>query len=156
MEIERKFLPLNRYFVQQAIHCKRIKQAYLSTSQFNTVRVRIIDQEAVITIKGASLDGGLSRPEWEYSIPKEDAVQMMHYARPGVIEKVRYYVPYEGFMWEVDVFEGALEGLLLAEVELEQITDNPPLPAWIGREVTGDKRYHNGYLSRNMQLPPLQ
>lgn len=156
MEIERKFLVRSDDFLSQATRRMRIRQVYLASSSLNTVRVRITDHKAYITIKGSSDDNGLSRPEWEYLIPVQDAEEMLHYAQPGLIEKVRYYVPYERFIWEVDVFSGKLEGLIIAEVELSSTDDRPALPSWVGREVTGDQRYYNAVLSATNQMPPTE
>jgi CYTH domain-containing protein len=95
--------------------------------------------------------GTLTRDEFEYEIPVADAEELLENAIGIVIEKTRYRVPYEGFVWEVDVFAGAHRGLVIAEVEMQAETDNPPLPAWLGREVTGDFRYSNQALATEFE-----
>lgn len=144
-EIERKYLVRDQSFLEAASGKSRIAQAYLSVRP--TVRLRIRDEQAYITIKGASHDGGLSRSEWEYAIPVEEAREMMSLACGNVIEKCRYIVPYAGHEWEVDVFGGAYEGLILAELELERVDEPYELPSWVGEEVTGDARYYNAAMA---------
>jgi CYTH domain-containing protein len=115
-----------------------------------SVRIRILDEKtARLTMKiGRST---LTRDEFEYEIPVSDAEELLENAIGIVIEKTRYRVPYEGFVWEVDVFGGAHRGLVIAEVEMQAETDNPPLPAWLGREVTGDFRYSNQALATEFE-----
>jgi CYTH domain-containing protein len=110
------------------------------------VRVRILDgRKAKLTIKiGRST---ITRDEFEYDLPIADAEELLQNAIGVVIEKTRHRVPYEGFVWEVDVFAGEHRGLVIAEVEMTAETDNPALPAWLGREVTGDFRYSNQALA---------
>lgn len=156
IEIERKFLVKDRAFIEQSSRSVSIKQAYLAKTSSCTVRVRISDEEARITIKGMSNDFGLSRPEWEYSIPIDDAQKMFALSPFPIIEKRRYYIPTTNHTWEVDVFEGSLKGLVVAEVELSSTTDHPSKPDWVGREVTGDRRYYNSVLSMEGILPPLE
>lgn len=154
MEIERKYLVQDLEAALQDATCKiSIEQAYLSISRVSVVRLRIADQEAFLTIKSSSKDGGLSRGEWEYAIPLSEAQEMLSLAEFRPIQKNRYCVPYQGFVWEVDVFEGELSGLVVAEVELQNKSDVPELPAWIGKEVTADRRYSNAYLSRYHEIP---
>lgn len=156
VEIERKYLVRDDSYKALATRSVRMKQAYLSIDDRSTVRLRITDRTAMLTIKGASLDGGLSRSEWEYQIPLQDAREMLPLSKSNVLDKVRYYVPYEGFTWEVDCFEGNYEGLTIAEIELVSTTDTPPLPSWVLREVTGDARYYNAALSIDSEMPPLE
>lgn len=153
LEIERKYLVCNDDYLRQASHHRQIRQGYLTADERVTVRVRLIDEEARLTIKGASTSDGLVRSEWEYPIPLSDGEQMLDECATSSLEKVRYYVPYEGFVWEVDRFGGALEGLTLAEVELATASEQPPLPSWIGAEVTGDPRYYNAMLAQ-ADAPP--
>lgn len=148
VEIERKFLVLSEEFKQEATHSAEIRQFYLhSPNKEETLRLRLIDGKAIFTRKGLSSEDGLVRKEEEYPLSKEEAEQLLRTPIIGSIEKERYYIPYEGFMWEVDCFHGILEGLILAEVELSSPTDTPILPHWIGQEVTGDKRYYNSQLA---------
>lgn len=145
IEIERKFLVTNKDFIASATAKHTIAQAYLSVRP--TIRLRLRDDEAFITIKGASTDGGLSRGEWEYSIPTSEAREMMRLARGRVIEKERYIVPYAGHNWEVDIFHGDYEGLIMAELELSDIDEAFVSPPWLGEEVTGKPEYYNASMA---------
>lgn len=141
-EIERKFLVLDQSYRQLA---KGVlyRQGYLSSNP--TVRIRIIDQQALLTIKSPAT--GISRSEFEYEIPLQDGLEMVsHLCRGPVIEKYRYKIEYEGFTWEIDEFLKDNEGLVVAEIELnyeEQVFSKPP---FIGEEVTHDRRYRNSSL----------
>lgn len=146
-EPERKFL-LNDDSWRSAVTGKSlIVQAYLSKEAGRTVRIRIADDEAFITIKGTAPKGTIDTPEFEYEIPLSDAKDLMKLCLPGAIEKVRHYVPFGGKTWEVDVFEGANKGLIVAEIELNHGTEAFEKPTWAGQEVTEDKRYTNASLS---------
>jgi len=147
IEIERKFL-LKGDFYPHAIKKVQITQGYLCASAGRTVRVRIKDESAFITVKGPSKKNGFSRAEFEYPIPYSDAVEMMNLCR-STIEKERYYVPDGNHTFEVDVFHGAHEGLVIAELELSAEGEPFNRPDWLGEEVTGDKRYYNSYLSNH-------
>jgi len=145
-EIERKFLVRSDGW-RSAVETKSIlKQGYIASMDDRSVRVRILDgNSARLTIKiGRS---AITRDEFEYDIPVADAKELLQNAIGIVIEKTRHRVPYEGFVWEVDVFAGEHRGLVIAEVEMTAETDNPALPAWLGREVTGDFRYSNQALA---------
>jgi adenylate cyclase len=132
----------------------RIKQAYITAEDDRSVRIRTRnDETAQLTMKFGS--GALTRDEFEYQIPHDDAVEMIAFATGNVIEKTRYTVEFEGFTWEIDVFEGAYRGLVTAEVEMVSETDDPSLPAWLGHEVTGDKRYSNQALATQRLRPEL-
>ena len=145
-EIERKFLISDDSFTAQATSSNRIAQGYICSRKV-TARVRIYGKSAFITFKGKSKDGGLSRFEFEREIPVRCAELLL--ARcSGRVEKVRYIVPYQGYTWEVDIFEGENEGLALAEVELSNTEEQPPLPSWIWKEVTEDFHYRNSYLAK--------
>ena len=145
-EIERKFLVLNEDFKQTAIRVHHIEQGYLKQNH-PTVRIRIKDDEAFITIKGKSTPDGLTRDEWEYPIPRHEAQEMMNLCSTPPLRKERYIVPNSGHIWEVDVFHDRHEGLIIAEVELTDEQEEIELPQWIGREVTGDIRYYNANLA---------
>lgn len=147
VEIERKFL-VTGDFMSVVERSERIVQGYLCTAPHKTVRVRIRGEKAFLTIKGASDAAGVSRSEFEYEIPVADAEELLPLCEPGVIAKVRHLVPYEGYTWEVDVFQGSNEGLIVAEIELPDEDASFELPDWIGEEVTGDKRYYNAMLSQ--------
>ena len=137
VEIERKFLIKNAQFLK-SYNGKRITQGYLTTDPSRTVRVRIQGETGTITIKGKSNDSGLSRYEWEKEIPLAEAESLLKLALPGAIDKTRYIINVEGLDYEVDVFHGLNEGLLLAELELEHESQVFSKPDWLGVEVTGD------------------
>lgn len=146
LEIERKFLVVSDMWRPHATAKRFLVQFYLSTGTRSSVRVRLEGTDlAWLTIKAAS--HGRSRLELEYPIPVHDARQMMVLAEGAIIEKVRHLVPHEGLVWEVDVFSGDNEGLTIAEVELERADQPIHLPAWLGREVTDDRRYYNASLA---------
>ncbi len=146
-EIERKFL-VEGDFRKQESHSYRIIQGYLCPLSGRTVRVRRRDDRGFITVKGPSLDGGLSRFEWEKEITLDDVQQLMPLC-DNVIDKTRHIVPFEGHIFEVDEFYGDNEGLVVAEVELQSADEEFLIPDWLGREVTGDKRYYNSQLTLN-------
>ncbi len=142
LEIERKFLVDSAKWQPTDKGIKLI-QAYLNMNP--TVRIRIAGEKAFLTIKGPSKN--ISRPEFEYEVPRDDAVEMLDLAVSNLVEKTRYEVWHEGFTWEVDVFSGKNTGLLMAEIELESESQNFPRPDWLLSEVSGDSRYYNSYLS---------
>ncbi|KQX57612.1 MULTISPECIES: CYTH domain-containing protein [Ensifer] len=145
-EIERKFLVASDGWRERADKGIDLRQAYVVTMDDRSLRVRIHgDKWARLTIKiGKS---ALVRNEYEYDLPMEDAREMLTHAVGIVIEKRRYRVPHKGFTWEVDVYGGALKGLVVAEVEMKRETDMPALPDWVGQEITGDRRYSNQSLA---------
>ncbi len=147
IEIERKFLLRNADWRKGATGTN-YRQGYLSIDPERTVRVRIAGDQGYLTIKGKT--EGMSRAEFEYSIPLAEATQLLDTLclRP-LIEKVRYCVPYASHLWEIDEFAGENEGLILAEVELETHDQPVDLPPWAGKEVTTDPRYYNSSLSQN-------
>lgn len=145
MEIEHKYLVVDESFRAQATKVYHIEQGYLATRP--TVRVRIRDEEAFLTIKGASDSSGLMRDEWEYEIPVAEARELMKLCSGRTLVKDRYLVPYAGHTWEVDVFLGRHEGLTLAELEVERADETYELPPWAGLEVTGDRRYYNATMA---------
>ena len=143
-EIERKFL-VDPEKWKPSDQGTTITQAYLGLSPFPTVRIRIAGDKAFLTIKGRSLT--ISRPEFEYELPVADAREMLKLAISNPVEKIRYHVIHENFLWEVDVFSGKNAGLVVAEIELESENQAFPLPNWILKEVSYDGRYYNSYLS---------
>ena len=149
-EIERKFLVRGEAWRSAVESQSVLKQGYVASMDDRSVRIRILDEKtARLTMKiGRST---LTRDEFEYEIPVSDAEELLENAIGVVIEKTRYCVPYKGFVWEIDVFGGAHRGLVIAEVEMQAETDNPPLPAWLGREVTGDFRYSNQALATEFE-----
>ncbi len=140
-EIEHKYLVKNRSYLDYAIKKVEISQAYLSKDPFRTVRIRTIDQHGYLTIKGKTEFD--TREEYEYEIPLEDAEKLFKIALPGMIQKTRYILDYKGWRWEVDEFHGSREGLILAELELNQSRRDYPLPSFIGEDVTGNPAYYN-------------
>lgn len=144
-EIERKFLVEGDY-KSSAVSSSHIVQGYICSTGGRTVRVRLRDQRAYLTIKGASDDNGLSRFEWETEIPYHDAHELLKLAVGPLIDKHRYLVPVGRHTFEVDEFHGDNEGLTLAEVELTSVGEEYTRPGWLGREVTGDRRYYNSHL----------
>ena len=151
MEIERKFLVNGDDYRRQAYASDRIKQGYICSGHGRTVRVRLRGDRGYLTIKGPSLDGGLSRYEFEKEISPEEAEQLFRLCEPGVIDKTRYLVksPDGHHTFEVDEFYGDNEGLIMAEVELDSADEPFEKPDFIGVEVTGDRRYYNSQLRKN-------
>jgi len=133
--------------MRNPVNASFIQQAYISMDPKCTVRIRIIDDKARITIKGETQ--GISREEFEYSVPLKDGLEIMRMAGTPVIMKRRYVIPYLGYKWEIDEFYGDNDGLLIAEVELKAETEQPEWPEWIDKEVTGDPRYFNLQLAIN-------
>ena len=143
-EIERKYLVVGE-FKHLAHNSMHLVQGYIASGR-RTVRVRIGEGGAWLTIKGPSRNGGLSRFEWEKEIDAKEALELLQLAEGAVIDKVRYYVDYAGHTIEVDEFNGDNEGLVMAEIELASEDENVELPTWLGREVTGEKRFYNSHL----------
>ena len=146
MEIERKFLVRGSSYRQQAHSSSRIRQGYICSGHGHTVRVRMRDEEAFLTIKGPSLDGGLSRYEFEKSITAEEANSLFKLCEPGIIDKTRYLVSCGNHIFEVDEFHGDNQGLVIAEVELSAPDEHYDRPDFLGKEVTGNRRYYNSHL----------
>ena len=147
IEIERKFLVTSQDFKKEAFKNFKIEQGFLNSHKDRTVRVRLNDNQGFITVKGLSSDNGLSRFEWEKEISKEDAKALLKLCEPGRIEKTRYEVEFNQHIFEVDVFHGENEGLIIAEVELKKENEKFNKPYWIGEEVTGNIKYYNSQLS---------
>lgn len=148
-ETERKFL-LKDSSWNTGIVGTEYKQGYLISTRERTVRIRIAGDKGYITIKGPGLEGSLARPEYEYEIPLIDAEELLAtLCEPEKIEKTRYKIPFENHVWEVDVFHGSNEGLVMAEVELTDEHEAVTLPPWIGDEVSDDPRYFNSKLAKN-------
>ena len=147
-EIERKFL-VNGDFKSAAKKEKRIIQGYLSSVPERTVRVRIKGDKGYITIKGIGNESGASRFEWEKEIPVDEVKELLNICEPGIIDKTRYLVDVGNHTFEVDEFYGDNEGLVVAEVELKDENENFEKPEWLGKEVTGDKKYYNSMLMKN-------
>lgn len=148
-EIERKYLVNSKEFLKLFKTQNRIVQGYLSSVPERTVRVRLKGKKGYLTIKGKSNESGLSRMEWEKEIDVIEAEMLLQICESGVIEKIRYDIPFGNHIIEVDVFEGENKGLIIAEIELKSETEIFEKPDWLGQEVTGDVRYYNAYLSKN-------
>lgn len=148
IEIERKFLVTSTAFLDEFHTKNRIVQGYLSSVPERTVRVRIKGEKGFLTIKGKSSDSGMSRMEWEKEIALKEAEQLLRLCEAGVIDKIRYEIPVGKHLYEVDVFSGENEGLILAEIELQSENETFEKPNWLGMEVTNDTRYYNAYLSQ--------
>ncbi|MAH82714.1 MAG: adenylate cyclase [Flavobacteriaceae bacterium] len=146
IEIERKFLVKNLDFIKESSSKKLIEQGYLSKDPNRIVRVRIIDNKGVLTFKGKSFDGGTSRVEIEKEISIKDANELMKLCIPSIIRKVRYIINKNNLIFEVDVFQEHNKGLIVAEVELYSKKEKIIKPNWLGKEVTGNKKYYNSQL----------
>jgi adenylate cyclase len=144
-ETERKFL-IQQEFRHLSVREISIIQAYLSVDPERTIRIRIADQEGFITIKGRDNGKSFARNEWEYPILLSDANEIMKLCLPGIIQKTRYIIPFGDHLWEVDVFHGKNEGLVIAEIELASEDEQFEKPGFIGEEVTGKPEYNNSNL----------
>jgi len=142
-------LVTSEQFKTEAFRQNRIVQGYLSSIPERTVRVRIKGEEGFLTIKGKGNESGMTRLEWEKEISLAEAETLLQLCEKGVIDKVRYEIKKGNHVFEVDVFSGENEGLILAEVELKSETESFEKPDWLGKEVTNDERYYNAYLSKN-------
>ena len=141
-EIERKFLTCSDHWRQQSHHCIRIKQAYLANTDKASLRVRITDDAAYLSSKSMTRD--IRRHEFEYEIPLPDAeFMLMHMSQGSPIIKTRHLVFVGDHLWEIDEFHGDNDGLIVAEVELKQETEEFVRPDWLGQEVSSDERYFN-------------
>ncbi len=146
-EIERKFLVTSNSFLSESTTSYRIVQGYLNTDPERTVRIRIKGTKGYITIKGKGNASGTTRFEWEKEIALSEAEQLLLLCEEGVIDKIRHEIPLGNHCFEVDVFAGVNDGLIVAEVELQTENESFEKPDWLGEEVTGQVRYYNAYLS---------
>ncbi|MEZ4465518.1 MAG: CYTH domain-containing protein [bacterium] len=151
VEIERKFLVRSDAWRAAADPGSHYVQAYLCADPDRTVRVRLAGEAAWLTLKGRGT--GVARPEFEYAIPAADARALLALCLPGRVEKIRYRVPVGRHVFEVDVFAGDHAGLVLAEVELGAEDEHFDRPAWLGKEVTRDRRYANSALAATPGVP---
>jgi adenylate cyclase len=148
LEIERKYLLETMDWKKEIIQSiTNIKQAYLFEDHEKSVRIRVRSDQAFMTIK---MGKGVTRNEFEYSIPVSDAEEMIEKASLLCLEKDRYVIEYQGAIWEIDVFKGKYEGLVLAEIELRDENQEIQFPTWIGEEVTNDPAYLNVNLFKNL------
>ena len=145
MEIERKYLVQGESYKQMAVAHHHICQGYISREKTGTVRVRITDDKAYLTIKGKPAVGHFARYEWEKEIDVAEAQELMKLCQGSIIDKTRWIVlaKEDGLKWEVDEFHGKHEGLVVAEIELDSEEQVVELPSFIGKEVTDDPQYYN-------------
>lgn len=136
-------------YKQLATGQSRIMQGYICSARGRTVRVRIRGAQGYLTIKGPSDSTGTSRYEWEKELTPDEAEELMKLCEPGVIDKIRYLVPYGGHTFEVDEFYGENKGLAVAELELRTPDEPFERPPFLGAEVTGDVRYYNSQLAKH-------
>lgn len=138
-------------FKDEVSEASEIRQGYLCGGSGVTVRARVRGDKGYLTIKGKRQAGGISRFEWEKEITKAEAEALLRLAEGGLIEKTRYLVPNTDgkHTWEVDVFHGDNEGLIVAEIEMADDNDTFDRPAWLGKEVSDDHRYYNSQLLKN-------
>ena len=148
-EIERKFLVIDDDFKKEAYKKSHITQGFLNSDKHRVVRIRRIDDKGYLTIKGKSNDSGTSRLEWEKEIDREEATSLLQLSENGVIEKYRYYIKNEHLVFEVDEFLGENEGLVIAEIELNNEKETFKKPNWLGKEVTGIDKYYNSNLYKD-------
>ena len=148
IETERKFLVKDDGYKGQAVESHRIRQGYIAHDMGRSVRVRVLDDKGILTVKGPFVGLG-SRPEWEKEISLQEAEDLFRLCKPGSIDKTRWIVPAGERKFEVDEFHGDNEGLVMAEIELKSQDEAFGRPSWLGDEVTGDPRFYNGYLARN-------
>ena len=146
-EVERKFL-VKGDFRNEAFKAIHITQGYLSRVPERVVRIRIKDQQGFITIKGKNNASGATRFEWEKEIPLDEARRLLELCEPGLVDKTRYLINNTDgkHTWEVDVYHGNKEGIMIAEIELGNENEPFDKPEWLGKEVTGDQRYYNSNL----------
>ena len=145
-EIERKFIVDTSLWETGGVE-KKIKQAYLTIHPERVIRVRTANEKAFLTIKGKV--SGISRSEFEYEIPFDDAMELFELCESKSVEKTRWVQEVNGKIWEIDVFEGDNEGLVVAEIELESEQEEFQKPVWALNEVSTDERYYNFYLSNH-------
>ena len=145
MEIERKYLVTSDSYKQMAVARYHICQGYISREKTGTVRIRITDDKAYLTIKGKPAAGHFARYEWEKEIDVQEAKELMHLCQGTIIDKTRWIIPAaeEGLKWEVDEFHGKHAGLTLAEIELTSEEQEVEKPDFVGEDVTSDPRYYN-------------
>ena len=146
VEIERKYLVANDHWRKHATAASVFRQAYMTAASDRTVRIRTIDAtRATLTVKICT--GQFRRDEFEYDLPYCEALELIRHRIGVVVEKTRYDVAYGGHVWEIDVYDGAHRGLVVAEIELQDASDDFPLPVWVGREITGEQSYSNRILA---------
>lgn len=149
IEIERKFLVISDAFKSEAFKETRIVQAFLNSDKNRIVRVRVKGDAGFLTVKGKSTEDGVSRFEWEKQISKSDAEALLNLCEEGMIDKIRYEIKFGAHVFEVDEFFGANDGLIVAEIELNHVSEDFKKPKWLGGEVTGQLKYYNSQLIKD-------
>lgn len=145
LEIEHKFLTINNDWQQAVSKSIKYQQGYLISDNKRSVRIRISDNKAWLNIKSATI--GSQRHEYEYEIPLSEGIELLNtLCEKPLVEKMRYFVPHHQHLWEVDVFSGDNDGLIVAEIELSKIGESFEKPSWVGKEVTSERRYYNNSL----------
>ena len=148
LEIEHKFIVKNNSWQELVNKSIEYKQGYLISDNKKSVRIRTTENKAWLNIKSATI--GTQRHEYEYEIPITDALEILNnLCEKPLIEKTRHLVPYKQHTWEIDVFKGENEGLIIAEIELDKIGEQFHIPPWIGLEVTQEIKYYNNMLCKN-------
>ena len=146
IEIEHKFLLANNAWRKHVDRSVKYRQGYLSSQPTSSIRVRISDDHAWLNIKTATI--GTHRHEYEYEIPMTDANEILNnLCRKPLIEKTRHFVTDDAHLWEIDEFEGDNQGLIVAEIELDETGQSFSKPPWLGLEITADLRYYNNNLA---------
>jgi len=146
IEIERKFLLADESWRSDVTHSERLTDGLVAVTAGRKVRVRIYENRATLTVKSKEVAG--ARAEFEYEIPKDDALEPLEKHCSDVIVKTRHYIPVQGFGWEIDEYDGHLAGIIIAEVELPSPDVSPPLPKWAGEDVTGRPEYKKAEMLR--------
>ena len=148
LEIERKFRVRSDSWKRHVVRTRRLRQAYLTKNDRMSTRVRI-DDDAIATLTIKTTRSGMERHEYEFAIPLADARELMEHREGAIISKTRHIVRNGGLNWEIDVFDGDNSGLVVAEIELDRADRVIELPAWIGEEVTDDRRFYNADLAKH-------
>ncbi len=148
IEIEHKFLIISNSWKNFVERSSDYKQGYLVSDASRSVRIRLSDNCAWLNIKSATI--GIARQEYEYEIPREDGLKMLDsLCEKPFVEKTRYFVPNGKHLWEIDVFSGDNDGLVVAEIELSEVGEHFDRPSWLGKEVTEELKYYNNSLCKH-------
>lgn len=149
VEIERKFLVTSNTYKDEAIKKTKIVQGFLNSDIERTVRVRVKEEKGFLTVKGKSSKKGLVRYEWESEISVSEANMLLKLCEKGMVEKIRYEVKLGEHLFEIDEFCGDNKGLVIAEIELDDVDEEFIRPSWLGKEVTGQAKYYNSQLGKH-------
>lgn len=149
IEIERRFRVSSDAWRAEVARSSRITQGYLAITEAAVIRVRVRDDNGYVTIK--SRDGKLAREEFEYAVPLDDARSLLKLCGQRILEKIRHEVMYAGYLWEIDEYLQPLEDLIIAEVEMQSESEDPPRPPWIGDDITYDGSFSNAALAQRIE-----